>query len=267
MHCLEFLSFVSLQHSCSAGCFRNEGCHHGSSSLGNCPPRWFSKQVAFCTKIYQKNVINLPRGEHLPPDFVSSPRFGTCYTWQALKHTPQGPGRAVLSSGEEGTGSRRTQVCAGITLLLGNNLSTAHQTSGRYLWWPSISRRGERALLPQNTHETQHVFAVEGTKCLKDPCSQQSRDEWEAPRALHRGVLLCKETLTPPCSRRWALQSREALSHHSRAAKEDVSPKCGCYETEVFIQRREEGPGFLSRKVFPASTLAVNFCPGSQLQA
>lgn len=98
-----------------------------------CPTRCFSKQVALCTKIYQQNVINLPRGEHPLPDFVSSPRFGTCYRWQALKHTPQGTGRAVLSSGEEGTGSRGMQVCAGIMLLLGNSLITAHQKSGRYL--------------------------------------------------------------------------------------------------------------------------------------
>lgn len=81
-------SSASLQHSYSADCFRNECCHH-DSSFDNCPASWLSKQVAFCTKIYQKNVINLPRVELLPPDFVSRPCFGTCQWVASSKtHTP-----------------------------------------------------------------------------------------------------------------------------------------------------------------------------------
>lgn len=88
---------------------------------------------------------------------------------QALKHTPQGTGRAVLSPGK-GTANRQTQVCTGImhcSLLPGNNVGTAQQMSGRYSWWLSFCRRGETALLPQNVHETLRIFCKRRHKMLR----------------------------------------------------------------------------------------------------
>lgn len=121
---------------------------------------------AFCTKIHQKNIISLAKRELPRPGFGSGP-LGR-YQCMASSNTHP-PGPRVGCALARGRGGSNYRARTGLLLLLGSSLGTAHQRSGRGLWWPSISRRGERALLPQNTHGTLHGSAGEAMKSLEGP--------------------------------------------------------------------------------------------------
>lgn len=200
LRCLELLSFICVSPALPLCCFRNEGCHHGGSSLGNCHTRWFSKQVAFCIKIYQKNIINLPRAELPPPDFVSRPCFGTCQCVASSKtHTPGHREGCAFPRRKRGQQAEEHRFAPGSCC------------SWRTIWVLPTKRlagicgglQSVRGLRSHKTH-MKHILVLQEKvrNTWKDPCNQQSRDEvsGKPPRQCTGGCCCARRPLLHPAA-------------------------------------------------------------------